>query len=68
MTLLERFDNYGMGASLDEMHPNEIRRAIAVSQAVDERVEIERARNADCRSEGVNWIMRRADELLRGKP
>ena len=55
-TLLERWDEFGTAVAA--LRPDEIRRALAESQAAKEWL------MANCSDGG--WIMRRADELLGG--
>ena len=60
MTLLERYDAWESGKiTLSPRTKDEIRRALAIAQAVDEYI----PQSGDA----IHWIMRRADELLRGE-
>ena len=62
MTLLERWDQYDFRGI--NIKPDEIRRAIAIAQAVEEDIEWAGA-IGDMDKEK---LMRRADELLKEKP
>lgn len=58
-TLLERWDKFGFGSSV-HVSNDEIRRAIAIAQALEDA-------NVAGNEGVVEFIMHRADELLRGE-
>jgi hypothetical protein len=64
LTLLERWDD--SHTETMRWKPEEIRRAIAIAQAVEEYGQLDRALG-DSGLGAYLWIMRRADELLERK-
>lgn len=63
MTLLERFDRWSKFQPLHKDTADEIRRALAIAQAVDE-YRIDDHKWTDDGLDALSWISNRADELL----